>query len=78
MRTYEYINSGWRFSKVGGLPEGRQTEPKSDDNGWGKGEAPATYQLRIHGMPPTAPGFPAGLRNTPKGTTAAQDATAGR
>ena len=40
MRTYEYINSGWRFSKVGGLPEGRQTDPK--------------------------------------GTTAAQDATAGR
>ena len=33
MRTYENINSGWRFSKVGGLPEGRQTEPKSDDSG---------------------------------------------
>lgn len=43
MRTYEYINSGWRFSKVGGLPEGRQTEPKSDDNGWELVELPHTW-----------------------------------
>ncbi len=42
MRTYEYINSGWRFSKVGGLPEGRQTEPKSDDSGWELVELPHT------------------------------------
>lgn len=43
MRTYEYINSGWRFSKVGGLPEGRQTEPKSDDSGWELVELPHTW-----------------------------------
>lgn len=43
MRTYEYINSGWRFSKVGGLPEGRQTEPKSDDSGWEMVELPHTW-----------------------------------
>ena len=43
MRTYEYINSGWRFSKVSGLPEGRQTEPKSDDSGWELVELPHTW-----------------------------------
>lgn len=43
MRTYEYINSGWRFSKIGGLPEGRQTEPKSDDSGWELVELPHTW-----------------------------------
>ena len=47
MRTYEYINSGWRFSKVGGLPEGRQTEPKSDDNGWELVELPHTWNLSL-------------------------------
>lgn len=43
MRSYEYINGGWRFSRVGGLPEGRQTEPKTDDSRWEKVELPHTW-----------------------------------
>lgn len=43
MRAYEYINGGWLFSRVGGLPEGRQTEPKVKDSGWEQVELPHTW-----------------------------------